>query len=326
MMPMHQTLGAFRAALLAGWIGLSASGWLYARQKNIPVWAAVPLIAAFLLEYSFYLVPGFESLRLSLRTRLPGWRLALATALSALLPYLAYSIPTGQFRFSACAALVAIMAAISFWYVVLPRSPVSDVLFLALLAAIVLSRWFSHIYTSPVQVRIDILGHLALIHTGAMAALEIRRIEGIRFGFIPGQHEGITGVRYFFYFLPIGFPLALWLGAVHLVFTPFLFGKTLATFFGALWVTALSEEFVFRGLLQQWLAQWTGKPYLALAVASLVYGAAHLPFRAFPNWRVAAVTAVLGLFCGLAYQRTGSIRTSMVTHALVVTLWRTMFV
>jgi len=325
-MPMHQTLGAFRAALLAGWIGLSASGWLYARQKNILVGAAVRLIGAFLLEYSFYLVPGCDSLRLSRRTRLPGWLLALATALSATLPYLAYSIPTGQFRLSACTALLAIMAAVSFWYVVLPRSPVSDVLFLGLLAVVVLSRSFAWIYTSPVPVRIDILGHLALIHSGAMAALEIRRVEGIRFGFIPGQHEGITGVRYFFYFLPIGFPLALWLGAVHLTFTPFLFGKTLATFFAALWVTALSEEFVFRGLLQQWLVQWTGKPYLALTLASLVYGAAHLPFRAFPNWRIAAVTTVLGLFCGLAYQKTASIRASMVTHALVVTLWRTMFV
>ena len=260
-----------------------------------------------------------------MRARLATWQFALAIALSAVLPYLVYSIPTGQFGFPACAALVALMAAVSFWYVVLPRSPVSDVLFLALLAAIVLSRSFSHIYTSPVQVRVDILGHLALIHTGALAALEIRRVEGIRFGFIPGQQEGIAGVRYFFYFLPIGFPLALWLGAVHLNFAPFLFGKTLATFFGALWVTALSEEVVFRGLWQQWLAQWTGRPQLALAVASLLYGAAHLPVRGFPNWRMAAVTAVLGWFCGMAYQKTGSIRASMVTHALVVTVWRTMF-
>jgi len=326
MMPMHQTLGAFRAALLAGWIGLSVSGLLYARQKNIPAWAAVPLIAAFLLEYSFYLVPGFESLRLSLRTRFARWQLALATTLSAALPYLAYSIPTGQFRFSACAALVAIMAAVSFWYVVLPRSPVSDILFLAFLAAVVLSRPFAWIYTSPAPVRIDILGHLALIHTGALAALEIRRVEGVQFGFIPRQKEGIIGVRYFFYFLPIGFPLALWLGVAHLIFTPFLFWKTLATFFGFLWVTAFSEEFVFRGLLQQWLTQWTGRPHLALAAASLLYGVAHLPVRGFPNWRMAVVTAVLGYFCGMAYQKGGGIRASMVTHALVVTLWRTMFV
>jgi membrane protease YdiL (CAAX protease family) len=299
---------------------------LYARQKNIPAWTAVPLIAAFLLEYLFYLVPGFESLHQNLRARLGNWQFALAITVSAVVPYLVYSLPTGQFRLAACAALIAIMAIVSFWYVLLPRSPVSDILFLALLAAIVLSRSFIQIYPSPVHVRVAILGHLALIHAGAMAALGIRRAGGIGFGFIPRQKEGIAGVRYFFYFLPIGFPLALWLGAMQLNFTPFLFGKALATFFGALWVTALSEEFVFRGLLQQWLEQWTGKPYLALAAASLTYGAAHLPFRAFPNWRMAAVTAALGWFCGMAYQKAGSIRASMVTHALVVTLWRTMFI
>jgi membrane protease YdiL (CAAX protease family) len=326
MMPMHQTLGAFRAALLAGWIGLSASGLLYARQKNIPLWAALPLIAAFLFEYSFYLVPGFEAVLERLRARLSGWQLALAATLSAVLPYLVYSIPTGQFGFAAFAALLAMMAVVSFWFVALPRSPASDILFLALLAAIVLSRSFRQIYTSPAQVRIDILGHLALIHTGAIAALELRRVEGIRFGFIPSQKEVVAGVRYFFYFLPIGFPLALWLGVVHLNFTPFFFGKTLATFFGLFWVTALSEEFAFRGLLQQWLAYWTGKPRLALVAASLLYGAAHLWVRAFPNWRMAAVTAVLGWFCGVAYQQTGSIRASMVTHALVATVGRTMFV
>jgi uncharacterized protein len=325
-MPMHQTLGAFRAALLAGWIGLSAAGLLYARQKGIPLWAAVPIIAAFLFEYSFYLVPGFEALRRRLSAWLPAWRLALAITLSALLPYLAYSILTGQFGWAACAALVAMMAVVSFWFVVLPRSPISDILFLALLAAIVLSRSFRQIYTSPVQIRIDILGHLALIHAGAMASLELRRVENVRFGFVPSQKEFVAGVRYFFYFLPIGFPLSLWLGVSRLNFTPFFFGKTLATFFGLFWVTALSEEFFFRGLLQQWLAHWTGKPRLALAAASLLYGAAHLPVRGFPNWRLAAVTAVLGWFCGLAYQKTGSIRASMVTHALVATMGRTMFI
>ena len=325
-MPMHQTLGAFRAALLAGWIGLSAAGLLYARQKAIPLWAVVPIIAAFLFEYSFYLVPGFEALRERLRAWLPGWQLAVVINLSAVLPYLAYSIPTGQFGWAACAALVAMMAVISFWFVALPRSPASDIFFLALLAAIVLSRSFRQIYTSPVQARIDILGHLALIHTGAMAALELRRVEDLRFGFIPSQKEIVAGVRYFFYFLPIGFPLSLWLGVARLNFPPFFFGKTLATFFGLFWVTALSEEFFFRGLLQQWLAHWTGKPRLALAAASLLYGAAHLPVRTFPNWRMAAVAAVLGWFCGLAYQKTGSIRASMVTHALVATIGRTMFV
>jgi len=78
--------------------------------------------------------------------------------------------------------------------------------------------------------------------------------------------------------------------------------------------------------LQQWLERWTGRTQVAIIAASLLYGAAHLSFRGFPNWRMAAVDAVLGWFCGMAYQRTGSIRSSMVTHALVVTLWRTLFI
>ncbi len=247
-------------------------------------------------------------------------------SLSAVAPYLIYSISTGQFRWLPCAALAAIIAAVSFWYVILRPSPVVDVLFLALLAGIVLSRSFAHIYTSPVK-DINILGHLMLVRVSAFAALELRGVEGVGFGFLPSQKEWITGVQYFFYFLPVGFPLAMWMGAVHLNFTAgFLFWKALAYFCGALWVVALSEEFFFRGLLQQWLARWTASWPLSLVAASLLFGAAHLSFRGFPNWRMAAVASVAGLVYGMAYRKAGTIRASMVTHALVVTLWRTLFV
>lgn len=325
---MLPKLGAFRAALLTGWIALSTAGWLYARAKNIPLSTALPLVAAFLLEYSFYLVPGFEAVREQLRQRLSRGILALAMALSALAPYLVYSVFTGKFNWIACAALLAIGAAVSFWYVVLRPSPLPDILFLVLLAAIVYSRVLGEIYKSPIFVRIDILGQLMLIRTGALAALELRRVEGIGFGFIPTQKEWVAGVRYFFYFLPVGLPLAIALRLFRLNFTGFLFWQTLATFCGFLWVVALSEEFFFRGLLQQWLTAWTARPNLALIVTSLLFGAAHLPFpfRAFPNWKMAAVSAVAGLFYGIAYRKTGSIRASMVTHALVVTVWRTLFV
>jgi membrane protease YdiL (CAAX protease family) len=218
------------------------------------------------------------------------------------------------------------VGAVSFWYVALRPSPVADILFLVLLAAIVYSRAFNAIYKTPIFVRIDILGQLMLIRTGALAALELRRVESIGFGFIPTQKEWVAGVRYFFYFLPVGLPLAIALRLFRLNFTGFLFWQTLATFCGFLWVVALSEEFFFRGLLQQWLTVWTSRPNLALIATSLVFGAAHLPFRGFPNWKMAAVSAVAGLFYGIAYRKTGSIRASMVTHALVVTVWRTLFV
>jgi membrane protease YdiL (CAAX protease family) len=326
MMPMHPRLGAFRAALLTGWIGLSIAGLLYARQKYIPLSAALPIIAAFLVEYPFYLLPGFETLRQWLTIRLSRTKLAAAMTLSAVAPYLVYSLPAGEFHWTAFAALGGIMAAVSFWYAVLRPSPFADSLFLALLGAIVLSRSFNYIYASSIVKNINILGHVMLIRTSALAVLAMRGAEGIGFGFVPTQKEWIIGVQYFFYFLPVGCPLAMWLGVLHLNFSAgLLLWKALAYFLAALWFIALREEFWFRGLLQPWLTQWTSLPSMSLITVSVLFGAVHLPFRHFPNWRMATVAAVAGVAYGLAYRKAGSIRASMVTHALVVTLWRTLF-
>jgi membrane protease YdiL (CAAX protease family) len=119
--------------------------------------------------------------------------------------------------------------------------------------------------------------------------------------------------------------LALWLGALRWHPEAWNPGKALLTFLAILWVVALFEEFVFRGLLQQWLRDWTGSAGLALAVTSVIFGLAHLTFRDFPNWRFALVATLAGWFYGRAYQQAGSIRAPMVAHALVVTTWRSAF-
>ena len=99
----------------------------------------------------------------------------------------------------------------------------------------------------------------------------------------------------------------------------------MATFFGTLWVLALGEEFFFRGLLQQWLAEWLHSEWAALLIASACFGSVHLWYGSFPNWRFAVLAGVAGIFYGLAFRRARSIRASMVTHALTVTTWRIFF-
>ena len=241
-------------------------------------------------------------------------------------PYVVYASNTGQFRWWAFVQLVALAAALSLWYAILPPSPPADVAFLALVAAVVLRKYLNPIYTSPISgLHLEILGHLALIRLCAMVMLLERRVTGIEFGFLPRWPEWRTGILHFLYFLVVAIPLVWALRMAH--WGPIMpLWKIVATFLGILWVVALSEEFFFRGLLQNWLTQWTGNSTVALLCAAILFGAVHLGFRGFPNWKFALAAAVAGCFYGRAYSQAKSIRASMVTHALVVTMWRALLV
>ncbi len=97
------------------------------------------------------------------------------------------------------------------------------------------------------------------------------------------------------------------------------------TFSGILWVVSLAEEFFFRAFLQTLIARSTHSEAVGLMAAATLFGLAHLPFRRFPNWRLAIVAVCPGIFCGLSLLRARSVRASMVTHALVATTWRMFF-
>ena len=162
-----------------------------------------------------------------------------------------------------------------------------------------------------------------LIRTAAWALPGIRGGVDARFRFWPDRAAWMTGLQYFALLLPVAGIVYWGLGLVRFRPQPLNPVLALATFFGILWVVALSEEFFFRGLLQPWLGQWTGSARAGLVLASLLFGSAHLGFQHhFPNWRFATVAAIAGYFYGLAWQRARSVQASMVTHALTVTLWR----
>lgn len=305
---------------------LSVAAVVYAREKNIPVWAAIPIAAAFLVEFPFYLLPGFESVRNAIDRSFSRPQLAFVLCVSGLLPYLIYSLGTGQFRWRELAGLAAIAATVSYWYVILPSAAVTDALFLALFGVVILTKVFQRIYTAPVphlpHLQVDTLGHLMLIRLTIMVLLLIRRVHGIGFGWIPSRREFFVGLQYFLYFLPIGLPLAWFLGLLRIHAHSNVLWQIIAVGLGIFWVVSLSEEFLFRGVLQQWIARWTGSRAAALVLTSLCYGLAHLWVKPFPNWQMALVGSVLGVFCGLAYWKAHSVRASMVSHALVATAFR----
>ena len=184
MRQMQKSLGGFRAALLIGWPALSAAGLLYARGKGIPTWAALPVLAAFLIEYPFYLLLGFESAREWLGSLMTDLSLGLFLGASALLPYLTYSVLPHEFHWLAFIRLAALAFSVSLWYVIMPRTPVFDCLFLGLLAMVMLRKFFDSIFVPPLAALrgMEVLGHLMLIHLGATSVLLLRHfpLAGLR--------------------------------------------------------------------------------------------------------------------------------------------------
>ncbi len=193
-------------------------------------------------------------------------------------------------------------------------------LLLGLAAAPVLLKSFRPLYPPAGELRMEFLGQLMWIRTTLLTILRDWQPEGVGFGFWPAPKEWKTGLRYFALLAPAVLAAALATGFARPAWPegPWEIAalKAAGTFFGILWVVALSEEFFFRGLLQ---------PRVGLWAASALFGLAHLGFREFPNWRFAVVAGVAGVFYGLAYRAGGSIRASMVTHACTVVLWRTFF-
>ena len=284
-----------------------------------PVAVWLGLLAAGLLQMVCYF-----SLALPKRR---AWWTPLRLVPLMLLPWLLYTVPAGLFQWRALLTLLALFALAAFWFRLIPRGWWADLGFVLFMAAPVLLHLFELLYPSPApKLPLGTLAHVAWIQIGLATILNERRIDP-GFGFWPQAREWRIGLLWYLAVLPIVAVLALGLGFAHfeLPATAIKYAAAFATFFGILWVVALSEEFFFRGLLQQWFEHWSGSAAVGLLLASLLFGAAHLGFREFPNWRFALTAAVSGVAYGMAYRKGGGIRAAMVTHALLVTTWRTFF-
>lgn len=290
----------------------------------------MPVLAALLVEASFYIGTVLELPRNRFEQALSAPVRAAVLAVSAVLPYLLYTVPLGLAQPGNLLLLLAIGGLIAAWFVVFPfRGGFAAVLLVAM-AAILLSKIFTGIYPRPYErVRVDILGQLMLFRLGIMAFLSFGKQDGIRLGFLPERREWVVGLRWFLLFAPLAGLVNVFIGFARFAPPPLPWWQlallAVGTFAAFLWVIALCEEFFFRGVLQQWLARGFGNDMAGLIAASLLFGSVHLWFRQFPNYRFALLAAIAGVFYGLAFREGRGIRAAMVTHALVVAAWRTLF-
>jgi len=86
--------------------------------------------------------------------------------------------------------------------------------------------------------------------------------------------------------------------------------------------TALPEEILFRGLIQNLLMQRFGASNWTLAAAGLIFGCAHLDNgpQPLPNWRYLILATIAGIVFGRVFQKSSSILSSASLHALVNTV------
>ena len=310
------------------------AAFYYSNGHSPSTWIWAAALPAFLCETLFYLGSAFENTRNRFANLFAGLRAARAKAgllwLSALIPYLIFSLSAGTFQRNAFYLLALLTAVFCFWHAILPRRLAFDIGFLVIAAAPFITRVFARIYRSPdPHLRVDILGHLMWIRLGLVAILVLREWNPGPVGLWPNRREWRTGFLWF----ALGIaPIAIASVAIHDThFQPLagpwwqILAIAIGTFLGFLWVVALGEELFFRGVIERGLLNSWRSPVAAVFVSSLFFGSAHLWFRPFPDWRRATVALLLGLFCGTAYIQSGSVRASIVTHSLVVVTWRLFF-
>jgi uncharacterized protein len=164
------------------------------------------------------------------------------------------------------------------------------------------------------------------IDAGIVAFAAWRRFPGIGYRFQVSRRVFSAACKAFVLFAAIAIPLGF---AIHFIRYTFAMSKLTAApaiFLGILLFTAIPEEFLFRGLIQNWLELATRRSTIALLTASIIFGASHLNNGPpVPNYRYFVMASVAGVFYGWAWKTTGSIMASAMTHALVDTAWSVFF-
>ena len=109
---------------------------------------------------------------------------------------------------------------------------------------------------------------------------------------------------------------------------PLTFGHVAGTLFFMAVISGLSEEILFRGMMQSWLARWTGAEVallgwrlsLAGLVTAVIFAAVHVNFTLSPlavthlYWPQVITALVLGLVYAWAYDRTSSLLAPILLH------------
>jgi hypothetical protein len=167
---------------------------------------------------------------------------------------------------------------------------------------------------------------LLAIDAGIVAFIVWNRTPGVGYRFEWDRMLIRIGLENFLMFAVIAIPLGFAIHFIHYSFTLRKLYTAVPVFAGIFLFTALPEEFLFRGLIQNWIERVSGKTIVSLVAASIIFGASHLNNGPpIPNYRYFFMATIAGIFYGRAWKTSGSLMASALTHALVDTVWSVVF-
>ncbi|HLH30296.1 MAG TPA: type II CAAX endopeptidase family protein [Terriglobia bacterium] len=167
---------------------------------------------------------------------------------------------------------------------------------------------------------------LLAIDAGIVAFIIWNRTPGVGYRFEFHRTYLRAGLANFLMFAVIAIPMGFAIHFIHYSFTMQKLYRAVPVFIGIFLFTALPEEFLFRGLIQNWIQRVSRSRVISLLIASLIFGASHLNNGPpVPNYRYFLMATVAGIFYGSAWSSTGSLMASSLTHALVDTVWSVVF-
>jgi len=329
--PAKSAKGTFLTAC-AGYGALLCAFWLVARHFDVEsgiqghLTSSFAAFALLLAPYWFFGFGAAEMLRRGLTNRF--FRVLVAGLL--FLPYLIFSFPRGEFKWTNAAVLFIIPVAMAALFEFLPAGvsrPAAgklywqDVVVLAVAGLPVEFGWLRGAFPHP---GLSALPKLLLMDSTLYAFLVVRGLEGVGYDFRIRVRDVFIGVRECGLFAPIVLALGLSIGflAPHrgLPSPSSASAALLVTFF----FVAIPEEFFFRGLLQNLLEPRVG-PAASLFATAMIFGLSHfnkpLPF----NWRYVLLATIAGVFYGRAWRDRRRVLASAITHTLVDVIWSLWF-
>jgi len=170
--------------------------------------------------------------------------------------------------------------------------------------------------------------------TGVLLALYLftvhHPLKDLSFTFRLGKKDILEAFNALTAYTIIGIPIGL--GMRFLVFEldlPLSIGDGVLALLAGYLLTAVPEEILFRGVIQNLLNRRIDDIRIALPLSSIIFGLAHLNNATTrypePNWGYVLMATIAGLAYGYVYHRTKKVTASAVTHALVNFVWGIVF-